>query len=153
MRTDKFLTATPIKAGAPDAAHPSAGVSGRFSYDWQVVDRSMRYFRRLRVSPYISLDSTPQILGGSVAPFKGQALRTQRASASAFAPEVPNDLDAFGAMVGDLVHHVVKEKRFRVRYWGVWNEPNLDVFWKGGLEAYLRLYDVTVRAVKAVDRR
>ena len=151
MRTDKFLTATPIKAGAPDAAHPSAGVSGRFSYDWQVVDRSMRYFRRLRVSPYISLDSTPQILGGSVAPFKGQALRTQRASASAFAPEVPSDLGAFGAMVGDLVHHVVKEKRFRVRYWGVWNEPDLDVFWKGGLEAYLRLYDVTVRAVKAVD--
>jgi hypothetical protein len=151
MRTDKFLTATPIKAGAPDAAHPASGASGRFSYDWQVVDRSMRYFRRLHVTPYISLDSTPQILGGSLAPFKGQALRTLRANASGFAAEVPNDMGAFGAMVGDLVHHVVKEKRFRVRYWGVWNEPDLDVFWKGSLDDYFRLYDVTARAVKAVD--
>jgi Glycosyl hydrolases family 39/Concanavalin A-like lectin/glucanases superfamily len=151
VRTDKFLTATPIKAGPPDADHPSAGRSGRFSYDWQVVDRTMRYLRRLRVTPYISIDATPQILGGSVAPFKGEALRTLRSNASAFAPEVPSDLGAFAAMAGDLVHHVLKEKRFRVRYWGVWNEPDLDVFWKGGLDGYLRLYDSVAAAVKGVD--
>jgi hypothetical protein len=151
VRTDKFLTATPIKGGAPDAAHPSAGASGRFSYDWQVVDRSMRYLRHLHATPYISIDATPQILGGSVAPFKGDALRTQRSSASAFPPEVPDDIGAFAAMAGDLVHHIVKEKRFRVRYFGVWNEPNLDVFWRGGLDGYLRLYDSVAAAVKGVD--
>jgi hypothetical protein len=153
LRTDKFLTATPIKAGAPDADHPTPGRSGRFSYDWQVVDRTMRYFRRLGVAPYISIDSTPQILGGSVAPMRGEALRTSRAASSAFAPEVPSDMEAFGTMVADLVHHVIVEKRFRVRYWGVWNEPDLAVFWKGSFADYLRLYDVTARAVKSVDRR
>jgi hypothetical protein len=35
----------------------------------------------------------------------------------------------------------------------VWNEPNLDVFWKGTLGDYLQLYDVVSRAVKAVDPR
>ena len=42
-----------------------------------------------------------------------------------------------------------------VRRWGfeVWNEANLDVFWSGTREEYLRLYDVSVRAVKAVDEQ
>jgi xylan 1,4-beta-xylosidase len=34
----------------------------------------------------------------------------------------------------------------------VWNEPNLDGFWTDGNQAtYLKLYDTTVRALKAVD--
>ena len=33
----------------------------------------------------------------------------------------------------------------------VWNEPNLDVFWSGSKEDYLRLYGETARALKAVD--
>jgi len=38
------------------------------------------------------------------------------------------------------------------RSWSVevWNEANLDVFWAGSPEDYLRLYDVSARAVKAV---
>jgi xylan 1,4-beta-xylosidase len=35
----------------------------------------------------------------------------------------------------------------------VWNEANLEVFWSGTPEEYLRLYDVTADAVKAVDSR
>ena len=34
----------------------------------------------------------------------------------------------------------------------VWNEPNLEVFWTGTQEEYLRLYDESARAVKDVDR-
>ncbi|MGA7713479.1 MAG: hypothetical protein WCA81_16375 [Rhizomicrobium sp.] len=34
----------------------------------------------------------------------------------------------------------------------VWNEPNLDGFWTDGdQKAYFKLYDTTVRAIKAVD--
>jgi hypothetical protein len=153
LRTDKLLTATPIKAGAADATHPSRGVGGEFSYDWQVVDRALDDVRRLKLVGYISIDAAPQLLGGSVAPFSGQMLRTGRPFQSPFPPDVPRDLDAFGKMVRDLVHHVVVERRQRVRYWGVWNEPDLDVFWKGTPDDYLRLYDVVARAVKSVDPR
>jgi hypothetical protein len=152
LRTDKLLTATPIKKGPPDRTHPTLGASGEFSYDWQVVDRTFNYMRRLQVLPYISIDATPQILGGSVEPFSGSMLRTGLAFQSGFSAEVPRDLAAYGDLVRDLVHHVVVERGVRVPYWGVWNEPDID-FWKGSLADYLRLYEVVARAVKSVDPR
>jgi hypothetical protein len=151
MRTDKLLAATPIKAGAPDAAHPSVGVSGVFSYDWQVVDRTLAYYTRLGVTPYISIDSTPQLLGGSVPPFSGTALATERSYQSGFSAEVPNDLTAWGTIVRDLVNHITVEDGYTVPYWGVWNEPDGSSFWKGTLSDYLALYAVTAQAVKSVN--
>ena len=70
FRTDKLINATPIVAGSPDASHPTPGASGLFSYDWQVVDRTLDYYTRLNATPYISLDSTPQILGGGSPRFR-----------------------------------------------------------------------------------
>ena len=44
-------------------------------------------------------------------------------------------------------------RRGRGAQWGfeVWNEPNLEVFWTGTQEEYLRLYAEAAAAVKAVD--
>ncbi len=153
MRTDKMLTATPIKAGAPDAAHPAAGASGKYAYDWTVVDRTFDYYKKLGVMPYISIDSTPEILGGKTPPFNADYLKNPEARSgwSGFTPEVPNDMAAFGALVGDLVHHVVKERGDRVPYWGVWNEPDGPGFFSAKLEDYLKVYDACARAVKGVD--
>lgn len=151
MRTDKLLTVTPIKAGAPDAAHPSQGVSGAFSYDWQVVDRTFAYYARLGLTPYISIDSTPQILGGSVAPFTGTKLTSSVSMHSPFSPQVPSDLTEWGEMVKDLVYHVTVEDGYHVPYWGVWNEPDGSAFWDGTLSNYEDMYAVTAEAVKAVN--
>jgi len=151
VRTDKFLQATPMKRGKPDEAHPSAGVSGRFSYDWQVVDRTFDWFTRHGVAPYISIDAAPSLLGGSVEPFAGEKLRTALSRSSGFGPEVPNNLDDWAAIVRDFVHHVVNERKHEVPWWGVWNEPDQPGFWKGDVKQYLQLYEATVRAVKQVD--
>lgn len=151
MRTDKLLTATPIKLGAPDAQHPSAGISGAYSYDWQVVDRDFAYYASLGVTPYISIDSTPQILGGSVPPFSGTQLTTDRSYESGFSPQVPNSLTAWGDIVKDLVYHVTVQDGYNVPAWGVWNEPNNSTFWDGSLSDYLSLYQVTAEAVKSVN--
>ena len=152
VRTDKLLTATPIKVGAPDATHPSAGVSGRFSYDWRVVDRTMRYIVSLPATPYLSIDATPSLLGGSVLPFSGAELRGDAlAMNSAFPSQPPDDLGAYAAMVEDLVHHIVAQDHIRVAAWGVWNEPNDPMFWSGSFAQYVRLYAVAARAVKKAD--
>jgi len=153
LRTDKLLTATPIKAGAPDAAHLTPGISGKFAYDWQVVDRTFDYYKKLGVMPYISIDSTPEILGGKTPPFSGKKLTDPEAKsgASGFTPELPNDLEAFGSIVRDLVHYVVKVRKDRVPYWGVWNEPDGGSFFTAKIEDYLKVYAVSARAVKAVD--
>jgi hypothetical protein len=152
VRTDKLLTVTPMKAGRPDAAHPSTGLSGRFSYDWRVVDRTVRYIDSLHAIPYLSIDATPALLGGSVPPFSGATLRGEAlALSSAFPAQPPNDLGAYGAMVEDLVHHIEVEDRFRVPAWGVWNEPDDASFWSGTLGQYVQLYGTVARAVKRAD--
>lgn len=152
LRTDKLLTATPMKAGGPDGGHPAVGHSGMYAYDWQVVDRTFDYLARLGVAAYISIDSTPRLLGGSVAPYTGPALTSSRSYLSQFSPEVPNDMAAFRTIVEDLVYHVIREKRYSVPYWGVWNEPDgTSQFLKGSVADYLRIYHACADAVKAVD--
>lgn len=151
IRTDKILTATPMRRGARDADHPSPGKSGKFSYDWQVCDRVFDWMAAHGVEPYISIDSTPSILGGSVPPFSGERLETGLSSSSGFGPQPPDSLADWGLVVEDFVHHVVREKGYRVPYWGVWNEPDFGAFWNAGVERYLDLYAVTARAVRSVD--
>jgi xylan 1,4-beta-xylosidase len=66
----------------------------------------------------------------------------------------PKDWDRWGRLVGDLADHLVERYgREEVRTWGfeIWNEANLEVFWSGTRDDYMRLYDISVRAVKAVD--
>lgn len=150
VRTDKLLTATPIKAGATDATHPTLGHSGSYSYDWQVVDRTLNYIVALGMEPYLSIDSTPQILGGSVAPFSGAALTTERSYTSGFAPQVPTDFAAFATIAGDLAYHATVELGISVPYWGVWNEPD-GSFWLGTQTQYFQLYAAVAAALKAVN--
>ena len=152
IRTDKLLTSTPMKRGDPDADHPAKGKSGTFSYDWQVVDRSLQWMKDRGVVPYFSIDSTPQILGGSVPPYAGDALTTWQSSGSGFGQEAPENFADWALVVGDFAHHVLKEKQVSVARWTVWNEPDEGGgFWTAGLERYLDLYAVTVRAVREVD--
>lgn len=67
----------------------------------------------------------------------------------------PKDWDKWSGLTTAFVHHL--ESRFgvsEVRKWRfeIWNEPNLDGFWKDGSQAnYFKLYDVTVNAIKGVD--
>jgi xylan 1,4-beta-xylosidase len=66
----------------------------------------------------------------------------------------PRDWERWESLVSDLTAHLVDRYGLdEVRTWGfeVWNEANLEVFWAGTPEEYLRLYDVTARAVKGVD--
>jgi hypothetical protein len=57
------------------------------------VDRTFDYFLRLGITPYISIDSTPSILGGKCPPFSGDKLKHNRSYESCFTPEVPNDFE------------------------------------------------------------
>jgi xylan 1,4-beta-xylosidase len=69
---------------------------------------------------------------------------------------IPREWDRWG----DLVRAVTVHLRNRygadeVATWEfeVWNEANLEVFWNGTQDDYLRLYEIAAREVKAVDPR
>jgi xylan 1,4-beta-xylosidase len=68
----------------------------------------------------------------------------------------PRDWNEWNATVGALGSHLVARYGVdEVSQWGfeVWNEPNLEVFWTGTQDDYLRLYEEAARALKAVDAR
>jgi xylan 1,4-beta-xylosidase len=69
----------------------------------------------------------------------------------------PNDWNRWGELVSALTEHLVERYgRDEVAgHWPfeVWNEANLSVFWSGTPREYWRLYEVSARAVKAVDPR
>jgi xylan 1,4-beta-xylosidase len=66
----------------------------------------------------------------------------------------PRDWDRWSLLVGELTRHLVERYGLdEVRSWAfeVWNEANLEVFWSGTRDDYLRLYDDSVAAVRKID--
>jgi xylan 1,4-beta-xylosidase len=65
----------------------------------------------------------------------------------------PREWSQWYQLVHALTAHLVERYGLdEVRRWAfeVWNEPNLEVFWTGTRDDYLRMYDESARAVKAV---
>ncbi len=68
----------------------------------------------------------------------------------------PADWAEWRQLVTALAGHLVQRYGIdEVARWAfeVWNEPNLAVFWPGTMAEYLRLYEESARAVKAVGPR
>jgi xylan 1,4-beta-xylosidase len=121
-------------------------VGGRPRYDFGGVDRVYDLLLSLGLRPVVELSFMPRDL--AVDP-----TATVFGYGAIVSP--PKDWDRWAGLVGEFTAHLVDrygaaEVRDRWSF-EVWNEANLDVFWTGDLADYLRLYDVSARAVKDVD--
>jgi hypothetical protein len=69
--------------------------------------------------------------------------------------EPPADLDKWAQIVRHIVLHYnaawAKGFRYGIRYWEIWNAPDMKQFWSGFAVDYYRLYDKTARAIQAAD--
>lgn len=66
----------------------------------------------------------------------------------------PRDYSKWADVIRRLVSHWVERYgATEVRQWffEVWNEPNLDAFWKGKQADYFKLYQYTANAIRDVD--
>jgi hypothetical protein len=68
----------------------------------------------------------------------------------------PKDFDKYAAIAKHVVMHYnhgwAKGFRYHIRYWEIWNEPDLGkVFWAGTAHQYYELYAKLSRAVKSAD--
>jgi xylan 1,4-beta-xylosidase len=119
---------------------------GRPVHEFSGVDRVYDAVRAIGLRPVVELGFMPRDLASD--PTK--TLFTYGAVVSP-----PKDWGRWETLIQDLVQHLVDRYGLaEVRdHWSfeVWNEANLEVFWSGTPEEYFRLYDVTARAVKAVD--
>ncbi|NJK98539.1 MAG: hypothetical protein HC905_29715 [Bacteroidales bacterium] len=67
---------------------------------------------------------------------------------------VPRDWKEWERFVADFVNSLVDRYSIDVLkswYFEVWNEPNLDGFWKGGQEGYWELYKILYSTIKNID--
>lgn len=62
-----------------------------------------------------------------------------------------SDLKLWEELVYQYVKHVNIDRKYGVKYWEVWNEPNLQSFWSGTKEQYFELYAATVRGALRAD--
>ncbi len=74
----------------------------------------------------------------------------------------PVDLDVFAEVIRHVVLHLTQGwadgHHFKIRYWDIWNEPDMsDVarfgagFYTGTKEDYFKLYEAVSRAIKSLD--
>jgi xylan 1,4-beta-xylosidase len=107
---------------------------GRLTFDFSKLDRALDAVLASGAQPFLSLGLTPAVLS----PTGSETMP-------------PTDLKEWRELVMATVRHVNVERGLKVRYWEVWNEPNLPSFWKGSFQDYTRLYQATAAAIVAVD--
>jgi xylan 1,4-beta-xylosidase len=120
-------------------------VDGHPVHDFSGIDRIYDRVLGLGLRPIVELSFMPRDLASDPS-------KTVFDYGAIVSP--PKDWDRWASLIAELTSHLVEHfGRDEVRRWAfeVWNEANLDVFWSGTRDEYLRLYDESVRAVKSVD--
>ena len=121
--------------------------SGRLHYDFSRVDAIYDQLLGLGLRPVVELSFMPAALARD----PELTVFTYRGIISP-----PADWAEWRELVTELTRHLVERYGAdEVAQWAfeVWNEPNLIVFWPGTKREYLRLYEESARAIKAVDGR
>jgi hypothetical protein len=99
-------------------------------HDWWRTDWMIDYYRQRAVEPLPILSYNAAWMGD-------------------VSPHTPQDF----ADYADYVRATVARYSNRVRCWEIWNEPNIETFWKprGNVEHYTQLLIAAYRAAKEVD--
>ncbi len=120
--------------------------SAMVEYNFTYLDRVFDDYLAMSIKPFIEFGFMPgKLASGDQTTFYWKANVTP-----------PKDYDQWADLIRAFLNHVVERYgRDEVLTWlfEVWNEPNLKGFWKDSdMEEYFRLYEVTSRAVKSIDR-
>ncbi|WP_422770414.1 GH39 family glycosyl hydrolase [Plantactinospora sp. WMMC1484] len=120
-------------------------VDGVPVHDFGRVDEVYDRVLALGLRPVVELSFMPRDLASD-------PTKTVFAYGAIISP--PRDWQRWADLIRALVTHLIdRYGRDEVRQWPfeVWNEANLEVFWSGTRAEFMRLYEVTVQAVRQVD--
>ncbi|WAC46846.1 beta-xylosidase [Asticcacaulis sp. SL142] len=119
-------------------------VDNKVVYDWTKIDYMYDRFLKMGIRPFIELGFTPSAMKSAdqtIFYWKGNVSHPR--------------LDMWEHLIDAFARHLIARyglEEVRTWYFEVWNEPNLDGFWRfADQEAYFALYGVTARTLKAVD--
>lgn len=118
---------------------------GQVIYNWQYIDLVFDHWLSVGIRPFVELGFMPyDLASGEETVFWWKGNITS-----------PKDWGKWGELVSEFTRHCVFRyglAEVRRWYFEVWNEPDLPYFWQGGdFDAYMKLYEHAVKAVKNVD--
>ncbi|MGA9749159.1 MAG: glycosyl hydrolase [Nocardioides sp.] len=123
-------------------------VDGKPVHDFTGVDKVYDHIRGLGLYPVVEISFMPHALASDPS-------KTVFDYGAIVSP--PKDWQRWYDLVRDLTAHVVERYGIDevVEHWSfeVWNEANLEVFWSGTTDEWMKMYDVTAAAVREVDER
>ncbi len=113
-------------------------------YSFFNIDQVFDFLVSIGMRPFVELSFMPTALqtGGDIVFF-------YKANVTP-----PRDYAKWADLMTRLARHWVERygvDEVRRWYFEVWNEPNLDAFWKGQQADYFKLYQYTANAIKGVD--
>lgn len=126
--------------------------SGAPVYDWTFIDLVFDTLLQHRLKPFVELGFMPQDLADTARydPAKDNWTHQQYRAYGFACP--PKDYQKWYDLIFRLVQHCLERyglEEIQQWYWELWNEPDLDIYWKGSIDEFNQLYDYTAAAVKA----
>lgn len=131
--------------------------AGNPIYNWQYVDELFDFLQSIGMKPFVEMGFMPTPMASGP-----QTIFWWRGNVTP-----PRDYAKWAGFIEEFTRHVTERygrDEVKTWYFEVWNEPNLDGFWTGNPEKksyedwvvgaraeYFKLYETSVRAVKAVD--
>jgi xylan 1,4-beta-xylosidase len=118
--------------------------NGQPIVNWQYVDLVYDHWLSIGIRPFVELGFMPyDLASGSQTVFWWRGNVTP-----------PKDWQRWEWFIGQFINHLIERHglaEVQRWYFEVWNEPNLDVFWKDAdFQAYMELYERTSRVIKRI---
>lgn len=119
--------------------------NGQPILNWQYVDLVYDHWLSIGIRPFVELSFMPyDLASGPETVFWWRANITP-----------PKDWGRWEWLIEQFIAHIIERygvEEVRHWYFEVWNEPNLDAFWKNAdFDTYMQLFERTARAIKRVD--
>jgi xylan 1,4-beta-xylosidase len=121
-------------------------------YNRTIVDLILDTILKHRCKPFVELGFMPQDLADPKRYDVSQDTWTHQYYRTYGFACPPKDYQKWYDLIFNLVQHCAQRygvDEIRGWYWELWNEPDLDIYWKGTIEEFNKLYDYTAAAVKA----
>lgn len=114
-------------------------------YSFFNIDQVIDFLLSIDVRPFVELSFMPSAISSG-----NDTVFSYKANV-----DPPKDYKAWENLIRTLLTHLIErygKEEVRKWFFEVWNEPNLEAFWKANQEEYFKLYQCTVNVIKEIDK-
>lgn len=110
------------------------------------IDNVTDFLTANGINPMITTTFVPSVMAGGEHTVFETKSRT----------DMPSDMDWWSDFISEYVEHITQRygaEKVEEFYFEVWNEPNLKPFFPGEYKDFLKLWEVTYKAIKKVNKK